>query len=102
MFLFSLILVATQVSAQHKKKKPKNSQAQGTLYGYWGYNVSAYTKSDLRFVGQGYDFTLKNSVAKDNPSPFGAAYFDPKRITVPQFNARIGYYFKNKKTKAAA
>ena len=84
------------VLAQHKRMKKKVSYAEGTLFGYWGYNRSGYSKSNIRFVGPGYDFTLKGSVARDNPSPFdGSVYFNPNKITIPQFNARVGYYFKD-------
>lgn len=90
--------LAVPVEAQSRKKSKKTSIAKGVLFGYWGYNRSYYTKSDLRLVGEGYDFTLRGSRAKDNPSPLSEikTYVDPTRITVPQFNARIGYYFKTK------
>ena len=78
-----------------KNKKQKVSHAKGTLFGYWGYNRSKYTKSNMRFVGAGYDFTLQGAKAHDNPSSDLSTYFSIKTITVPQFNARIGYYFKN-------
>ncbi|MDD2984500.1 MAG: hypothetical protein PHQ74_14035 [Crocinitomicaceae bacterium] len=85
------------VNAQvKKKKKAKTSYAKGTMFGYWGYNRSAYTKSNLRFVGEGYDFTLKQSKASDNPSTKFKEYMDLGNLTVPQFNARVGYYFKDK------
>jgi hypothetical protein len=91
------LLIATQTFfAQSNRQKPKVSYAKGTLFGYWGYNRSVYTKSDIRFVGSGYDFTLKGSSAHDNQAPFTVEdYFSPDRITVPQFNTRIGYYIKN-------
>jgi hypothetical protein len=96
-FIVSLLLLSYSANGQLSPvKKPKNSMARGTLYGYWGYNRSGYTKSNIRFVGPGYDFMLNGSVAHDNPSPFKASvYFNPKLITVPQFNARLGYYFRN-------
>ena len=81
--------------AQHKPQKNKVSYAKGTLYGYWGYNRAGYTKSNLRCVGPGYDFTLAGATGYDRPEKFGTAYVDPKRFTVPQFNIRIGYYFKD-------
>jgi hypothetical protein len=78
------------------KNKQKFSSAQGTLFGYWGYNRSAYTKSNMHFVGPGYDFTLQGVVAHDNPEKLGnGTYINPAKITIPQFNARIGYYFKD-------
>ncbi len=79
-------------SAQTKKKV---SYAKGTVFFYWGYNRSGYTKSDLRLVGPGYDFTLSGVTAQDRPEKFGVVYIDPSRISIPQFNARIGYYFKD-------
>lgn len=94
--LFLLLLTITNVQAQSRsKKKQKISYAKGTLWGYWGYNRSAYTKSDLRLIGQGYDFKLKNATAHDNPSHKLREYVDVGNVTVPQFNGRIGYYFKD-------
>lgn len=97
-FLTLLVIISftSFSSAQVKKKKPNRvSFAQGTLFGYWGYNRSAYTKSNLHFEGAGYNFTLKQSKASDNPSTDIKQYVNPKTLTVPQFNARIGYYFKD-------
>lgn len=93
----SAILFMTQdASAQHKRMKKKESDAQGTLFGYWGYNRSMYSKSDIQFVGPGYDFTLADSKAHDNPAPFSfKEYFTPSQLTIPQFNLRLGYYFKD-------
>ncbi len=88
-----LILVAFPAAAQRKKSKPKNSHTKGTLDLYWGYNLSAYTKSDLRLIGDGYDFTLNKVVADDRPEKFSSVYVDPSRLTVPQFNFRVGYNF---------
>lgn len=94
LILSLLCLCALSLNAQ-KRRAPIRSYTLGTFYGYWGYNRSYYTKSDLHFVGTGYDFNLKGSVAKDNPSYQFKQYVNPTTITVPQFNARIGYYFKN-------
>lgn len=96
--ILGLVFIALSLIAlgQSKSGKKKNSYEQGTLYFYWGYNRSAYTKSNMRFTGPGYDFSMKGARAHDNPSPFDASiYFNPKKITIPQFNVRMGYYFKN-------
>lgn len=98
LLVFLLILMPLLSNAQkgHKRMKKKVSYAQGTLFGYWGYNRSGFTKSNIRFVGPAYDFTMQGAVAYDNPEEFNfTVYFDPKQITIPQFNARIGYYFKD-------
>ncbi len=82
--------------AQHNRMKKKESDAKGTLFGYWGYNRSAYTKSNIRFVGPGYDFTMAGATAHDNQAKLNAHdYLSPSSITIPQFNLRLGYYFKD-------
>lgn len=95
LFVILLILIALPTMAQRKRNKPKNSHARGTLDFYWGYNHSAYTKSDLQLIGQGYDFTLSKVAAEDRPEPFSSVYFNPTKITIPQFNIRLGYNFWN-------
>lgn len=77
------------------RKKPKNSMAKGTGFVYWGYNRSAYTRSTINFSGAGYDFSLKGVKATDRPSTKISEYLNPTTITVPQFNFRAGYNFKN-------
>jgi hypothetical protein len=69
---------------------------RGEVYFTWGYNRAYYNKSDIHFKGDGYDFTLHNARADDMPEKFDpAVYFDPGQLTVPQFNFRIGYYFRD-------
>ncbi len=91
----SILLFAFNSSAQgHKKKR---STSAGTISFYWGYNRSWYTNSTIRFVGSDYDFRLKNVTASDRPDRFTAKlYLNPTTLTVPQYNGRIGYYFKDK------
>jgi len=69
---------------------------KGTGFFYWGYNRSIYTTSNLHFNGPDYDFTLYDVTASDRPSKFGILYFDPTRITIPQFNIRAGYYLTDR------
>ncbi len=64
---------------------------------YYGYNWSAYTPSTLQLDGEGYNFTIYDITAKDRPSPFDAnTYFNLTKLSIPQFNARIGYQWKEK------
>ncbi len=92
--LFSLMLYSEYYCSQVMESKV--SFAKGTLYGYWGYNRSSYSKSNMHFIGSGYDFTLKGVVAHDNPEKFDPmVYFHPEKLTIPQFNVRLGYYFKD-------
>ena len=72
-----------------------NQTDKGGFYFYWGYNRSTYTKSDLHVQGNGYDFTIKDMTASDNPKKLSKDYLAIKKITIPQFNLRLGYFFKD-------
>src|SRR5690554_7026807 len=92
LFIFGILLfIDSSTFAQDLNQTDK-----GGFYFYWGYNRSAYTKSDLRLVGRGYDFTMKDMTASDNPEKLSASYLDIKKLTIPQFNLRLGYFFKDK------
>lgn len=69
---------------------------KGEFYSYWGYNWSWYTKSDVQFQGENYDFEIQNMRAKDRETPFSFKdYLSPSRFTIPQYNFRLGYYLKD-------
>jgi hypothetical protein len=66
------------------------------LYFYWGWNWDQFSKSDIRFTGTDYDFTLSKVVANDRQSPFAFnIYLNPANMTIPQYNFRVGYFIKN-------
>lgn len=70
---------------------------KGQLYISWGYNRSSYAPSDITFTGPGYDFKVKNALAKDKPEPFSpSVYFSITKLSIPQFNFRMGYFFTDK------
>ena len=70
---------------------------KGELFFYWGYNRSTYSSSDLHFQGPGYDFTLNEATAHDKPTSFSMdPYLNPARMTVPQYEARIGFYISER------
>lgn len=63
----------------------------------WGYNLSWYTKSDIHFTGDQYDFTLSDVKAKDRQSKLDwDPYFRINQLTIPQYNVRAGYFINNK------
>ena len=78
------------------QKINKDSQAKRAMFFYWGYNRSFYTDSKISFFGPGYDFSLAGVQATDRPSQEFKTYVNPSTLTVPQFNARIGFNFKKK------
>lgn len=94
--LIFILLVSSSFSfSQYRRAKVKRSWSAGTMFVYWGYNRSFYTKSNINFSGPGYDFTLNGAKAVDRPSSDLKTYLSPNTITVPQFNLRVGYNIKN-------
>ncbi|MFC6268406.1 hypothetical protein [Frigoriflavimonas asaccharolytica] len=73
----------------------KKFVSKGHMFIFWGYNRAAFSNSNIHFQGNGYDFTLNKVVANDRPTTFGIDYFDPLSLTIPQFNAKVGYFIKD-------
>jgi len=70
---------------------------KGKIFIYWGWNRDAYTKSDIHFTGNDYDFILKDVRAKDRQTKFDIdPYFNLTKITIPQTNFKVGYFFNDK------
>ncbi|WP_316796112.1 hypothetical protein [Pedobacter agri] len=76
---------------EHKR----NFSRKGDFYFHWGYNSSWYGKSDIRFEGPNYDFTLHDVAAHDRQSKLDWDWLNPGLITVPQYNIRVGYFIKD-------
>lgn len=94
--MIGLFLFANSVSCQENTSGfiSSGNSKKGQIFVTWGYNRAYYNKSDVHFKGDGYDFTLYGVDAEDMPEKFGKVYFQPNQFTVPQFNFRLGYYFK--------
>jgi hypothetical protein len=92
-----LLLVSGKTLAQEPIEEKVTNK--GKFYVYWGWNRGTYSDSDIRFKGENYDFTLSDVTANDRPTEFGFnPYFRLDRITIPQTNYRIGYFFKENYT----
>jgi hypothetical protein len=96
LILLLLFLGGISSQAQSIDYQPKqNNQGKFTIY--WGWNRAWFTKSDITFKGDDYNFTLKDVFAKDRQSKFAPGlYFKPTTITIPQYNFRIGYFINSK------
>jgi hypothetical protein len=68
---------------------------KGKIYIFWGGNRDSYTKSDIHFKGNTYDFTLHDVAAVDKPKGWHVDYLNPSRMTIPQTNFRIGYFIND-------
>lgn len=80
--------------AQETVDKPERYTAKnkGKLFVFWGGNRENYSKSDIRFKGEDYDFTLYNVKAHDLPKGYHIDYINPTRMTIPQTNLKVGYF----------
>ncbi|MCF2875871.1 hypothetical protein L1250_13825 [Tenacibaculum sp. Cn5-34] len=100
--LLMMLLTTSLIVGQEKEEKVREKKKvtnKGKFFVYWGWNWADYSDSDIRFKGENYDFTLSNVRAKDRPTKFSFRdYFHPGRITIPQTNYRIGYFFKENYT----
>ncbi|MEM7161871.1 MAG: hypothetical protein AAF487_05450 [Bacteroidota bacterium] len=91
-----LFLLLSHVSYSQTDEVSNEEYRKGSFYFYWGYNRGFYSKSNLHFNGPNYDFTLYNLTAHDRPSKFGSVYFNPRTLSIPQYNYRLGYFFTDR------
>jgi len=90
-----MCLIYAQAYTQ-ETKSPYADSRKGQFYIFWGYNRAYYDQSDVHFKGDGYDFTLYNAKAEDMPETFTwKGYFNPARLSVPQFNIHLGYFIND-------
>lgn len=61
----------------------------------WGGNRESYSKSDVNFRGKDYNFTVDNMAAHDKPKGWHLDYINPAKMTIPQTNLRLGYFFSD-------
>jgi hypothetical protein len=94
-----LLAGSMMLQAQEGSVKQNNRWIKG-LYFQWGYNVDAYSHSDIHFkMSNGDNFMLHNVRAHDS-GDFDAIYKEPLEVSIPQYNYRIGFYLDQLHTKA--
>lgn len=99
--IFLIFFVGNFVFAQNSNdgstetSTKKSFGEKGTMFVFWGWNRGVFSKSDIHFKGNGYDFVLHNVVAHDRPSDLSWDYVNPGEVSKPQFNFRLGYFIKN-------
>ena len=84
------------VSQQTVNSQKYTANNKGKFFVFWAGNRDNYTKSDIRFVGNDYDFTLYDVPAIDRPKGWHIDYINPARMTIPQTNFKMGYFISNK------
>lgn len=92
LLLLALIVASTTIALAQTEPAYK----KGKFYAFWGWNRAHYTNSTIHFKGDDYDFKLHRVVAHDKLSAVSYHnYLQPNRITIPQTNFKIGYFFKD-------
>ena len=95
------VFTAFSSSAQEQQKATKstyNPYKKGRAFAFWGWNRGFYSNSTLKMKGDDYNLTLHNLSAHDKvtkPVFNYNDYFKLGRITIPQTNFRVGYFFKD-------
>lgn len=90
--LMLMLFTSLPVYSQEIEPEKYTRHNKGKIYVYWGGNRAHYSDSDIRFRGNGYDFTLKDVEAQDKPKGWHIDYINPANMTIPQTNLRIGYF----------
>jgi hypothetical protein len=91
--LFLSINAFAQNDIKIQEKYTAHNKGKFTIA--WGGNREKFTKSDIHFVGNDYDFTLYDVNAHDKPKGWHIDYITPGQMTVPQTNFNIGYYIND-------
>ncbi|MEN9323552.1 MAG: hypothetical protein RL699_1332 [Bacteroidota bacterium] len=96
-FVASVLLAMNYAYAQEPIKIQDRYTAhnKGKFFVSWGGNRETFTTSDIHFTGENYDFTVHNAMAQDKPKGWHIDYLNPSRITIPQTNFRMGYFFSD-------
>ena len=97
MVVLTFCVFSQYTFSQETVENPEKYTAhnKGKFYVYWGGNRESYTKSDIRFKGADYDFTIHDVAAHDKPKGYHIDYLNPARMTIPQTNLRIGYFISD-------
>jgi hypothetical protein len=81
---------------------PNHTEQEGKplfqeIYISWGYHRGYHGVSDVQFKTPEGTFTVHDAAGKDRPTPFTFdEYFNPKNISIPQYNLEIGFMFNSK------
>lgn len=91
------LLTQTMAAQETTTSNPAKYTAhnKGKFYIFWGGNRDGFTKSDIHFTGENYDFTIYDVEAVDKPKGWHTDYINPGRMTIPQTNFRMGYYIND-------
>ena len=94
-FVASMLLAMSCSYAQDSNLPQAKYTAhnKGKFFVSWGGNRETYSTSSIRYTGTNYDFTVQNATAHDKPKGWHIDYINPSKMTIPQTNFKMGYFF---------
>jgi len=93
---FKIFILSITFIAFSSTSYAQETGLKGNVNIFWGWNREWFTDSDIRFIGENYDFTLYDVQASDRQTPIGFdPYLNPVKLTVPQTNFRAGYFISD-------
>jgi hypothetical protein len=95
-FLFFCISISSFAQNYSIKKDKYTANNKGKFTVSWGGNRDSYTKSNIHFKGDNYNFVVQNAVSHDKPKGWHVDYINPSRMTIPQTNFKFGYFISDK------
>lgn len=95
LLLLLLAILSTNLYAQIEENTKYTANNKGKFFISWGGNRGNYSKSDITFKGEHYNFTIKDATAHDVPKGYHIDYINPTRMTIPQTNLKVGYFISN-------
>ncbi|MEC4005237.1 hypothetical protein OX283_011260 [Flavobacterium sp. SUN052] len=92
-----LFLIISQITIGQEISKPIKYSAhnKGKIFFSFGGNRDKFSKSDIHFTGNNFDFTVYDAVAEDKPKGWNIDYINPTRMTIPQTNMKFGYFISD-------
>lgn len=95
LLLLLIVILSIHLHAQTEENVKYTANNKGKFFISWGGNRGDYSKSDITFKGEHYNFTIKDATAQDVPKGYHIDYINPTRMTIPQTNLKIGYFISN-------
>ena len=94
-FVASMLLAMSCSYAQDSNipQAKYTAHNKGKFFVSWGGNRETYSTSSIRYTGTNYDFTVQNATGHDKPKGWHIDYINPSKITIPQTNFKMGYFF---------
>jgi hypothetical protein len=91
----SILAISSLFAQLNTTPQRYTAHNKGKFFFSWGGNHESFTNSDIRFKGENYDFVVHNVEALDKPKGWHIDYINPGRITIPQTNFKMGYFFSD-------